>query len=59
MNNWKQFESTGKIEDYLKYVDERKLKEARERFVSSVESDTKNGRANNGNGNGDFINAYK
>ena len=26
LNSWKVFEATGKIEDYLKYADERRIK---------------------------------
>ena len=29
LNSWKVFEATGKIEDYLKYADERRINTAR------------------------------
>jgi hypothetical protein len=62
MNNlesWKIFESTGKVEDYLKYADERRLNDARENFISAVEGESINGRDNHSSGNGNFLNGYK
>lgn len=59
LSSWKIFESTGKVEDYLKYADERRLNEAREHFISAIEGEKKNGRQDYGNGDGDFLNGYK
>ncbi|MFQ9514761.1 MAG: hypothetical protein ACLRZ9_02930 [Eubacterium sp.] len=59
LESWKIFESTGKIEDYLKYADERRLKDARESFISAVEGEKTNGRDNYSSGNGNFLNGYK
>lgn len=59
LNSWKIFESTGKVEDYLKYADERKLNEARENFISAIEGDRTNGRNNHSNGDGNFLDGYK
>ena len=61
LNSWKVFESTGKVEDYLKYADEKRLNEARESFISAINGTEgeKNGRNNNDNRNGNFFNGYK
>lgn len=59
LGSWKIFETTGRVEDYLKYADERRLKDARESFLSAVEGERANGRDNYGSGNGNFRNAYK
>lgn len=59
LNSWKIFESTGKVEDYLKYADERRLNKARESFISAIEGDKTNGRSNHGNGDGNFLDGYK
>lgn len=59
LNSWKIFESTGSVEDYLKYADERRLKNARESFISAIEGEHKNGRNNHGSGNGNFLDGYK
>lgn len=59
LNSWKVFESTGKVEDYLKYADERRLKDARESFISAIESERTNGRDNHSGGNGNFLDGYK
>lgn len=59
LNSWKIFESTGKVEDYLKYADERRLKDARESFISAVEGESTNGRDNHSGGNGNFLDGYK
>ena len=36
LNSWKVFEATGKIEDYLKYADERRINKARESFIARI-----------------------
>ncbi len=59
LESWKIFESTGKVEDYLKYADERRLKQACESFISAIEGEKTNGRENYGSGNGDFFDGYK
>ena len=59
LSNWKIFESTGKVEDYLKYADERRLKNAYESFVSAIEGEGTNGRDNHSSGDGTFLNGYK
>lgn len=58
-NSWKIFETTGKIEDYLKYAKEKKVDQACERFVSVLEGKDDNGRNNDGSGNSDFRNANR
>lgn len=58
LDSWRIFESTGKVEDYLKYAQEKKVNEARENFISKVEGD-KNGRDDYGSGNGNFRDSYK
>lgn len=57
--SWKIFESTGKVEDYLKYAEEKRLKNACESFISAVEGEETNGRNNHGGGNCDFLDGYK
>lgn len=59
LGSWKVFETTGKVEDYLKYADEKRVREARESFLSAVEGDKTNGRDKHSNGNGNFLDAYK
>lgn len=59
LESWKVFESTGKVEDYLKYAEERRLNQARESFLSVIEGEQTNGRDNYGNGNGNFFNGYQ
>lgn len=59
LESWKVFESTGKVEDYLKYAEERRLNQARESFLSAIEGEQTNGRDNYGNGNGNFFNGYQ
>ncbi len=58
LNSWRVFEETGKIEDYLNYAKEKKIKRARENFISKLEG-KENGRDNNSSGNGDFPVTYK
>ncbi len=58
LDSWKIFESTGKVEDYLKYAKEKKINQARMDFISKIESD-KNGRDDYSSGNGDFRETYK
>ena len=36
LNSWKVFEATGKIEDYLKYADERRINKTRESFIARI-----------------------
>lgn len=57
--DWNAFENTGKIEDYLKYADEERIRNARERFISVVEGTKTNGRDNNSSGNGNILDGYK
>ena len=57
--SWKAFESTGKVEDYLKYAEERKVKDACKNFISAVEGESTNGRDDYGSGNSDFFDGYK
>lgn len=59
LENWKIFESTGKVEDYLKYADERRLKNAYESFVSAIEGERTNGRDEHSSGDGNFFDGYK
>lgn len=61
LNSWKVFESTGKVEDYLRYADERRINEARESFISAINSTEgeKDDRNSYGNGNGNFFDGYK
>lgn len=59
LESWKIFESTGKVEDYLKYADERRLNDARESFISAIEGGRTNGRDNHSSGNGNFFDGYK
>ena len=59
LGSWKVFESTGKVEDYLKYADERRLKEARESFISAIKGEETNGRDNHSSGDGNFLDGYK
>lgn len=59
LDSWKIFESTGKVEDYLKYADERRVKEACESFLSVIEGERTNGRDNHSSGNGNFLDGYK
>lgn len=58
LGSWRVFETTGKVEDYLKYAQEKKVNEARENFISKIEGD-RNGRDNDGSGNGNFRDTYK
>ncbi len=58
LDSWRVFETTGKVEDYLKYAQEKKVNEARENFISKIEGD-RNGRDNDGSGNGNFRDTYK
>lgn len=58
LDSWRVFETTGRVEDYLKYAQERKVKEARENFISKIEGD-RDGRDDYGSGNGDFRDSYK
>ena len=37
LDSWRVFETTGKVEDYLKYAQEKKVNEARENFISKIE----------------------
>lgn len=59
LNNWNVFETTGRVEDYLKYADEQRMKNARESFISAIEGEGTNGRNNHGSGNGNFLDGYK
>ncbi len=59
LESWKVFESTGKVEDYLKYADERRLQKARENFLSVIEGGQTDDRKNYSGGNGNFRDAYK
>ena len=59
LESWKVFESTGKVQDYLKFTNQRRINEARESFVSNVEGVNLNGRKSNSDRNGHFINEYK
>lgn len=59
LESWKIFETTGKVEDYLKYAEERRLKNARESFISAIEGERADGGNNYGSGNGNFRDAYK
>lgn len=59
MEYWKVFESTGKVEDYLKYADEKRVRDACEKFISAIEREGKDGRNNNSGGNGNFLNGDK
>lgn len=58
LDSWRVFETTGKVEDYLKYAQEKKVNEARENFISKIEGD-KNGRDDYSSGNGNFRDTYK
>ncbi len=58
LDSWRVFETTGKVEDYLKYAQEKKVNEARENFISKIEGD-RDGRDNDGSGNGNFRDTYK
>ena len=58
LDSWRVFESTGKVEDYLKYAQEKKVNEARENFISKIEGDN-NGRDDYSGGNGNFRDTYK
>lgn len=61
LSSWKVFEATGKVEDYLKYADERRVNEARENFISAINiaEGKKDGRNGYGSGNSNIFNAYK
>lgn len=59
LNGWSLFENTGKVEDYLKYADEQRKKDARENFISAVEGTKTNGRDNYSSGNGNFFDGYR
>lgn len=58
LDSWRVFETTGKVQDYLKYAQEKKVNEARENFISKIEGD-RDGRDNDGSGNGNFRDTYK
>lgn len=58
-DSWKVFESTGKVQDYLKFTNQRRVNEARESFISKVEGEDSNVRKNSSDGNGHFIDEYK
>lgn len=58
LDSWRVFETTGKVEDYLKYAKEKRVNEARESFIFKIEGD-RNDRENDCGGHGDFRNAYK
>ncbi len=57
--SWKLFETTGKVEDYLNYTKERRLHDAREKFLSVIEGEEADGRDNHSSGNGNFLDGYK
>lgn len=61
LSSWKVFETTGKVKDYLKYADERRVNEARESFISAINNTEgrKDGRDGYDDGNGDIVNGYK
>lgn len=59
LKNWKIFEETGRIQDYLKFTNERRVNEAMENFISKVEGEKRDGRKGNSNGNSHFINEHK
>lgn len=61
LNSWKVFEATGKIEDYLKYADERRINKARESFIARIK-DTEgkeDGRNSNGAGDDNIFDGYR
>jgi hypothetical protein len=58
LDSWRVFETTGKVEDYLKYAQQKRVNQAREKFISQVEGQ-KNGRDDYGSGNGNFSDTYK
>ncbi|MBR1740810.1 MAG: hypothetical protein IJ733_02870 [Lachnospiraceae bacterium] len=59
MDCWKIFETTGKVEDYLRYADEKRINNACESFISAIESEGTDGRDNHGGRNGNFLDGYK
>ena len=58
VGSWRVFETTGKVEDYLKYAQEKKVNEARENFISKIEGD-RDGRDDDSSRNGNFRDTYK
>jgi len=52
------FWATGKIEDYLKYSEERK-RQACEKFISAIEGEKANDRNSNSNRDGNILHGYK
>ena len=52
------FWATGKIEDYLKYSEERK-RQACEKFISEIEGEKANDRNSNSNWDGNILHGYK
>ena len=58
LDSWRVFETTGKVQDYLKYAQEKKVNEARENFISKIEGD-RGGRDDYSSGNGNFRDTYK
>lgn len=59
LKSWETFQSTGKVEDYLKYADEKRLRDACERFISALDSEGTDGRNNHSGGDGYILNGYK
>ena len=61
LSSWKVFEATGKVEDYLKYADERRMNEARENFISAINNTEgkEDGRDSYGSGDGNIFHGYK
>ena len=58
LGSWRVFETTGKVEDYLKYAQEKKVNEARENFISKIEGD-RDCRDDDSSRNGNFRDTYK
>ncbi len=58
LDSWRVFESTGRVEDYLKYTKEKRINRARENFISKIEGD-RDGRDDDSGGNGHFRDTYK
>lgn len=52
------FWSTGKVEDYLIYSEERK-RQACEKFISAIEGERTNDRNSNSDRYGNIFNGYK
>lgn len=59
LESWKAFESSGRIEDYLKYAKEKKLTDAYENFISAVERQENDGRNDNSSGDSYISDVYK